>query len=85
MKIEFEQKTIEFHVAYGPRKKMSIQMDPTGLVTVKAPNGASDDSVMSAVMQHGKRILEQLDAIAKTREAPKSKEYQDKGKFLHLG
>lgn len=85
MKIEFEQQIIEFHVAYGPRKKMSIQIDPTGLVTVKAPNGTSNDRVMNAVKQHGKRILDQLDAIARTREAPKSKEYQDKGKFLHLG
>ncbi|MWV47152.1 DUF45 domain-containing protein [Paenibacillus sp. HJL G12] len=86
MKIELERQTIEVHVSYGPRKKMTIQIDPTGLVTVKAPNGTGQDVVMNAVKQHGEKILKQLQAIEQTRAAvPQLKEYQDKGKFLHLG
>lgn len=85
MKIEIEQYTIEVHVEYGPRKKLSIHIDPTGLITVKAPNGTSDDVVMSAVKQQGSTILKKLHAIEKAREAPRTREYQDEGKFLHLG
>lgn len=85
MKIEFGRQTIECHVSYGPRSKISIHIDPGGLVMVKAPNGTVDEQVMSAVRQHGERILERLEAIAKTREAPKIKAYQDQGKFLHMG
>ncbi|MED5016333.1 SprT family zinc-dependent metalloprotease [Paenibacillus chibensis] len=85
MKIEIGQHIIECHVSYGPRAKISIQIEPSGLVTIKAPNGATDEQVARAVRQHGEKILERLQAIANTREAPKTKEYQEQGKFLHLG
>ncbi|MBP1964582.1 M48 family metallopeptidase [Paenibacillus aceris] len=85
MKIEFENTTIEFNVQYGVRKKISIQIDTMGFITVKAPNDTSQEILMSVVKQHGKRILEKLQLIAKSREVPKTGEYQDQGKFLHLG
>lgn len=85
MRIDFENSTIEFNVQYGNRKKISIQMDSIGHITVKVPNHTSDEIITSAVEQHGKGILEKLDKIAKTRAGQKTKEYQDKGKFLHLG
>lgn len=85
MRIEFENHTIEFNVLYGIRRKISIHIDSLGRITVKAPNDTSNEVVMSAVERHGKRILEKLQAIATVREAPKTREYQDEGKFLHLG
>ncbi|MEW9700410.1 M48 family metallopeptidase [Paenibacillus sp. SI8] len=85
MKIEFENNTIEFNVLYGIRKKISIHIDSMGFITVKAPNDASKETVASAVKHHGKRILQQLHMIAEAREVPKTREYQEKGKFLHLG
>lgn len=85
MKIELGQQQIEFHVEYGPRKKLSIHIDPSGLVTVKAPNHTGDDVVMDAVRQYGSRILKQLQAIESARTAPKVREYEEEGKFLHLG
>ncbi|NOU98868.1 M48 family metallopeptidase [Paenibacillus planticolens] len=85
MKIEFENATIAFDVQYGVRKKLSIEIDAMGFITVKAPNGTSQEAVISAVKQHGKRIVERLNLIAKSREMPKLREYQDQGKFLHLG
>ncbi|HTG67682.1 MAG TPA: SprT family zinc-dependent metalloprotease [Candidatus Udaeobacter sp.] len=85
MKIEFENNTIEVNVLYGIRKKISIQIDSMGLITVKAPNDTSNEMVMNAVKHHGKKILEKLQTIAEARETPKTREYQDEGKFLHLG
>ncbi|MDF2649044.1 MAG: hypothetical protein K0Q73_4849, partial [Paenibacillus sp.] len=85
MKIEFENNTIEFNVQYGIRKKISIHIDSMGFITVKAPNDTSKEIVMSAVSHHGKTILEKLQLIVEARETTKTREYQDKGKFLHLG
>lgn len=85
MKIELGQQQIECHVEYGPRQKMSIHIDPSGLVTVKAPNHTSDDAVLNAVKQYGDKILKQLQAIESARNTSKVKAYEESGKFLHLG
>jgi len=86
MKIEFGEHTIEFHVEYGQRKKLSIHIDPSGLVTVKAPNHTNDEVVMNAVKQHGSKIVKQLHAIdAAQSPMPNVKAYEEEGKFLHLG
>jgi predicted metal-dependent hydrolase len=85
MKIELENSTIECNVQFGNRKKISIQIDTFGLITVKAPKATSNEIIISAVVNHGKWILEKLHNIAKAREAPKAKEYQDEGKFPYLG
>ncbi|WP_152397481.1 M48 family metallopeptidase [Paenibacillus guangzhouensis] len=86
MKIELEQQVIDVHVEYGPRKKLSIHIDPSGLITVKAPNRTSDDIVISAVKQHGSKIVKQLQAIEAARQpAPNVRSYEEEGKFLHLG
>ncbi len=85
MRIELTQRVIDVHVSYGPGKKLSIQIEPSGLVTVKAPNGSSEEGIARAVKQHGDQIAARLDAIERAREAPQLKEYQEQGKFLHLG
>ncbi|MFF2481255.1 M48 family metallopeptidase [Paenibacillus sp. NPDC058071] len=85
MKITQGQRIINFQVEYGPRKKLSIHVDPTGLVTVKAPNGTSEETIVHVVQQHGERISAQLDAIEKSRDASFIREYEDQGRFLHLG
>jgi len=85
MKIAFDHQIIEFDVQYGRRQKLSIHMDSAGFITVKAPNDTSEDIIKSAVTRHGAVILEKLHAIAKARETPKTREYHDNGKFLHLG
>jgi hypothetical protein len=85
MKIEIENKIIEFNVQYGNRKKISIHIDSLGLITVKVPKDTSKEIIISAMEQQGKWILEKSDNIAAVREIPKTKEYDDKDKFLYLG
>lgn len=85
MKIEFENNIIEFNVQYGKRKKISLHIDPFGIITVKVPKGTSEEIISNAVQRHGKLILEKLQTIAKAREIPQPREYQDDGKFLYLG
>jgi predicted metal-dependent hydrolase len=87
MKVECENQVISFNVQYGKRKKISLHIDSIGHITVKAPKDTSEEMITRAVEQHGRLILDKLQAIAKARETPKAKEYQEngEGKFLHLG
>jgi Predicted metal-dependent hydrolase len=85
MNIQHGERIIEFHVSYGQRSKLSIHVDPTGLVTVKAPNGTSEEQIVHAVQQYGQQIAAQLDAIERARDVSHIREYEDQGKFLHLG
>ncbi|BBH22442.1 zinc metalloprotease [Paenibacillus baekrokdamisoli] len=52
---------------------------------VKVPNETSEETIIRAVEHHGKWILEKTHQLAEARKAPKTREYQDQGKFLHLG
>ena len=85
MKVEIENKMIEFNVQYGKRKKLSIHIDSFGFITVKAPNGTSREIVVSAIESKGKWILEKIHEIGVAREIPKAREYHTQGKFLYLG
>lgn len=85
MKIDFENDTIDVHVQYGNSAKLSIHIDASGFITVKAPNGTSNEVIIAAVKKHEKNILEKLNRIEAARNAPKTREYQEQGKFLHLG
>jgi len=85
MKVEIENKSIEFNVQYGNRKKLSIHIDSFGFITVKAPKDTSQEMIVSAIESKGKRILEKIHEIEVARETPKAREYHAQGKFLHLG
>jgi predicted metal-dependent hydrolase len=86
MKIELDNTIIDVNVQYAIRKKLYIHIDDTGFITVKAPNDTSQEQIIHAVQQHSKSILDKLNAIAKARQPiPKVREYEDEGKFLHLG
>ncbi|WP_068775736.1 M48 family metallopeptidase [Paenibacillus sp. FJAT-26967] len=85
MRIEIEDTSIEMNIEYGNRTKIAIHIDSVGLLTVKVPNGTSKEVIVSTVQRHGKQILKKLQGIAEARETPKTREYEDKGKFLYLG
>ncbi|ASA26627.1 M48 family metallopeptidase [Paenibacillus donghaensis] len=85
MEIEFENQLLHVHVHYGHGRKITLHIDAIGLVTVKAPIGTSEEVIQSAVRQHGRWIMESKQAVAEAHQAPQAKEYQEEGKFLHLG
>ncbi|WP_037284353.1 M48 family metallopeptidase [Saccharibacillus sacchari] len=87
MNIRHNDQTIEFHVEYAKRKKIYVQIDPSGLVTVKAPNGMPEEAIQQAVALQADWILQNKAKQDKAREAPKPKEYREgsEGDFLHLG
>lgn len=85
MKIEYDNQVIEFNVQYGNGKKISIHIDSSGRITLKAPKKTSEETIKSVVERNGKLIVEKLQSIEANRETPKLKEYEDEGKFLYLG
>ncbi|WP_277586309.1 M48 family metallopeptidase [Psychrobacillus antarcticus] len=85
MKVNIENTPVEFNVQYGNGKKLSIHMDSSGFITVKAPKDATKEMIISAMESKGKWILEKIQENKKARELPKSKEYDAQGKFLYLG
>lgn len=85
MKIEYDNQVIEFNVQYGNGKKISIHIDSSGRITLKAPKKTSEETIKSVVERNGKLIVEKLQSIEANRETPKLKEYEDEGEFLYLG
>ena len=85
MKVEIGNQIIAFDVQYGNREKLLIQMDSTGLITVKVPRNTSEEMIMKAIKQNSSWILEKLREISEMRKIPKTKEYQEQEKFLYLG
>ncbi|MFF2089399.1 M48 family metallopeptidase [Paenibacillus sp. NPDC058174] len=85
MHIVFEDQKIYFHVQYGAGKKVSIQMDPSGLITVKAPNGTKDEQLMQLVERYGKQILARRHALEAAQTVTSTKDYEGTGKFMYLG
>lgn len=85
MQIQLQDQIIQLHVQYAKRKKISLQIDMLGLITVKAPKGTSEEVILGAVQRHEAWILESLRKLAAARQVPEPKEYQEEGKFLYLG
>ena len=85
MKIEFKDNIIVFDVQYGKGKRLAIQMDSVGHLTVKAPKDATEEMIIKGVEAHGNLILKKLDEISKARELEKPKEYKEDERFLYLG
>ncbi|SDO08349.1 hypothetical protein SAMN05518871_11015 [Psychrobacillus sp. OK028] len=85
MKFEVENTMIDFNIQYGNGKKLSIQIDSVGFITVKAPKDNSKEMIISAIESNGKWILEKLEEIRKARELPQAREYHAHGKFLYMG
>lgn len=85
MQIQLEDQTITLDIQYSKRKKISLHIDGTGRITVKAPKGTAEEVIHSAVQGRSGWILEKLREQAAARQVPKAKEYQEEGAFLYLG
>ncbi|MFC6653306.1 M48 family metallopeptidase [Paenibacillus rhizoplanae] len=86
MQIQLEDQMVTLHVQYAKRKKLSVTVDGSDLITVKAPKGTSEETILGAVASLGPKILEKLRSNAAARQVPKVKAYEgDEETFLYLG
>ena len=85
MRIEIEDRVIDCHIQYGKGKKLTINIDAVGFITVKAPNNISEEAIRNAIIKNIKSILERLDSIRTIKEIPKIDSNKVQGKFYYLG
>ncbi|WP_046227952.1 M48 family metallopeptidase [Paenibacillus dauci] len=85
MNITIQNQNIACNVQYSKRKKVSIQLDPNGLLTVKAPNGTPEDAIIRLVEQHSEWVLDNLRRLSSRQPAPEARAYEDYGTFMYLG
>lgn len=81
----FETELIEFNVKYSKRKTLSIKIEPPGIITVSAPQAASEESILKIVRNRAGWILEKLHEIEAREELRKTHHYSDGEDFLYLG
>lgn len=86
MQIQLEDQMVTLYVQYAKRKKLSVTVDGSDLITVKAPKGTSEEAILGAVASLGPKIMEKLRSNAAARQVPRVKAYEgDEEAFLYLG
>ena len=85
MIIEFDDFQIECDVQYGKRKRISVSLDTSGFVTIKAPNNTSQDVIIGSVKPLGKKIKAKLEELEAIRSTLGEKTYDNNGEFFFLG
>lgn len=85
MQIEIDDRIIDCNIQYGKGKKILINIDEIGFITVKAPNNISEEALISAIKQDQKWIKEKLDKISELKGRNRIRVYDGHGKFLYLG
>lgn len=71
MRIEIEDRIVDCNIQYGSGKKLRINIDQVGFITIKAPNNISEEAIVSAVQKNSKAIIERLDQISSVKEIPR--------------
>ena len=85
MRIELEDRWINCNVQYGSGKKIRIDIDEIGFITVKGPKKISEQDLIIGIKKYGKEIIRKLDKIEKIKDRPRTRAYDGEGKFLYLG
>lgn len=85
MRIEIEDRIIDCNIQYGSGKKLRINIDQVGFITIKAPNNISEDAIVSGIQKNGRAIIERLDRISNVKEIPKITGDDTENNFFYLG
>lgn len=85
MKITIDNEDIHYTVHYGKGKKMQLQIDSIGFITVKAPNGTSEEAIAEQLHKWGSWILEKQSERDANKMSSLARKYEPDGTFLYLG
>lgn len=85
MKVQLGDKSVECYVQYGKRKKLSIDMDSFGFITVKVPEQTNESVIIEAIESQAVWILQKLRAIEGARATIDHRAYHAEGLFPYLG
>ena len=85
VRIDFEDYSIDCNIQYGKRKRITISIDPTGFVTIKAPNNTPEEKIIEAVKPLGNKLKKKLEELEVLRSKFSPKTYDGEGRFPYLG
>ncbi|REB05158.1 M48 family peptidase [Sporosarcina sp. BI001-red] len=85
MQTIIDNETIHYTVQYGRGKKLQLQMDASGFITVKAPNGTTEEAIQAQLQKWGSWILEKQKERDDKKVSPLARKYEATGTFLYLG
>ncbi len=85
MKFEYGTKVIEFEVTYRKRKTIEIGVEPPDIITVVAPEGIDDETLLRYVRLKAKWIVQKLYEIREIQTRHIDREYVNGESFLYLG
>lgn len=85
MEIIIDNKTIFFQVQYAKRKKTTLEINPEGLITVKAPKNTAEQEILNFVKSNAKTILAHQDRLENRKYVSYKKNYNESENFLYLG
>lgn len=83
--LAYGSETIEFSLSFSPRRRLSIVVEPTGDVVVKAPTEASLESVLAHLRERAGWIIRQRDRFAAFGPNMPPKHYQSGETHRYLG
>lgn len=85
MKIEFENKIIEFDLIYRKRKTLSILVNTDGTIKVTVPFKVSKEEVLKIVSSKGRWILKKQNEIKSINKNKVVRKFENGGIFMYLG
>ena len=83
----YGEERLPYKVCYTPNRKthVTINVHPTGLVHVDAPEGTDDDAIRRALMKRARWIKMRRDTALKSGQAIGQREYVSGESQLYLG
>ncbi|KUG03533.1 putative metal-dependent hydrolase [hydrocarbon metagenome] len=85
LSFQYEDNTILFDVDYSRRKTIVISVETSGKVSVAAPEGISDDELLTRVKSKAGWIIKKLCQIQDIQPVPLPKMFVSGESFLYLG
>jgi predicted metal-dependent hydrolase len=86
MEVKVDGNTIKYEVQYNAkRKKLAIEMGPTGLLTVKAPKNTEQKIIENIIRQNTDWIDSKKREMEQRRSSLKLTEELGKSRYLYLG
>lgn len=83
--VEYGNRNIIYQIRRAETQRLRITVTPDGLVSVRAPEYASDDAVDARVIRRGQWILRQQDEITELQKLHRSKKFVSGETHRYLG
>ena len=84
--VNYGKKQINFEIRRGKRQKtVTIQLNPSGIVSVLAPELVSEERIRTIVQKKAKWIIDRQDSIGNNGVFNTAKEFVSGETFVYLG